>query len=186
MKRLQILSAAFASALPALAQNNTDEQDPNSEHCSRLILEYEAGNSTLNATGTESFRLPREDDDWYVSTSLEFLQSYATEEVVYRNMVTRQNFFLSVPESYAGSVDANGMDMCFYRMQKMNATQSGDGHSCNGVLSQDCIDALERAETTGTGCPRVNPDECESEFVWTCMSPTSSLSLSLTQGTWID
>lgn len=164
MKPIQYSLVAFHLALPALAQYNIDQ-------CTRLIDDYDNGNSTLNATGVESFRFPQQ-DDWYMSVTLEFMQARNTSTVRDLNSLARRNVFLSVPESFAGSLEANGTDLCFYGVLKgVNATASDDGHSCNGVLSQQCLDAMSNAShSTGSRCPRIElPDECEITIGWTCM-----------------
>ncbi|KAF6813772.1 hypothetical protein CMUS01_12765 [Colletotrichum musicola] len=80
--------------------------------------------------------------------------------------------FISVPESFIGSARGNETDACLYIMRGLNKTskaEPGDdaSESCKGVLSDECIERLQKAEGPTDGdCPNMTDIEEECGIVY--------------------
>lgn len=114
------------------------------EHCDGTIKQVADG-GVFNSTGTGKIEFALQDDQnplepWYMTQAL--------RDVPLNERGTRgtqaQTIFISVPESFVGSEQANRTQVCAYRMVGLNATASDDG-SCKEMLSDECLEAIDAA-----------------------------------------
>ncbi|WQF80619.1 hypothetical protein CDEST_05633 [Colletotrichum destructivum] len=147
------------SVSPASAQaSNTSSLDS----CPQDIQSIANGRARYNSTGSTSFNLGQE-DDWQLSYGL---QDMRAENFRAGHWVTMQylSTFLSVPASFISSPRGSHTRICSYRMPGQNKTlddqAEGASGSCEGVLSDECIQALLRAPPpVEDDCPRIDPAE---------------------------
>ncbi|KEY74605.1 hypothetical protein S7711_05036 [Stachybotrys chartarum IBT 7711] len=145
---------SFAASLlvwSALAQNNTDEAN-----CPRAIEDLADDHLTFNSTGTTAVAFLGQ-DLWHLSLAYEFRLARNTSVVRDTSSWANQYTFLSVPESLFDSNDSDEFQICYYQLDGINATSDSDASdSCNGVLSEECRDAiLEAPLPTDGSCPSV-------------------------------
>ncbi|KAK6221294.1 hypothetical protein QIS74_04862 [Colletotrichum tabaci] len=155
------LAALFISnsVSPVSAQaSNTSSLDS----CPQDIQSIANGRAKHNSTGSTAFNLGQE-DDWQLSYSL---QDMRAENYRAGHWVTMQylSTFLSVPASFNGSPRGSHTRICSYRMPGQNKTlddrSEGASGSCEGVLSDECIQSLLLAPPpVEDDCPRIDPTE---------------------------
>ncbi|KFA51402.1 hypothetical protein S40293_03280 [Stachybotrys chartarum IBT 40293] len=143
--------AASLLVWSALAQNNTDEAN-----CPRAIEDLADDDLTFNSTGTTAVAFLGQ-GLWHLSLAYEFRLARNTSVVRDTSSWANQYTFLSVPESLFDSNDSDEFQICYYQLDGINATSDSDApDSCNGVLSEECRDAiLEAPLPTDGSCPSV-------------------------------
>jgi hypothetical protein len=110
-----------------------------------------------NSTGSLSFDSPLASspdhadsatEPWHMTLSLNDFRPLNLDDMP--NMDSQQlKFFLSVPES---QTDVEGLSICYYVLQSLNATFAGQGEdSCGeGVVSDKCLAVLGSSLSRGT------------------------------------
>ncbi|KAJ4144311.1 hypothetical protein LMH87_003201 [Akanthomyces muscarius] len=143
------------------------------EHCDLTIQQAAAG-GFFNSTGTGEIQFARQDsqhplEPWYMTQTLHVTRD---EKDAWRTQSL--TVFLSVPESFVGSDEANNTNVCAYRMRGLNATAHDDG-SCDELLSDDCLDAIDDLPAmpdSDGNCPSVNvQDACGQGFFLSTARP---------------
>ncbi|RSM17880.1 hypothetical protein CDV31_003306 [Fusarium ambrosium] len=128
-----------------------DEDD-----CSAVIEEIRQHKLFFNSTMTTDFT-PSPGLPWVFTLGF---SDWREEGVKWRPYDTAQHIetFLSIPNDIAKSERANETRVCIYMMEGQNATANDgneSGHSCNGVLSDECQKALQsiKGPTDDGRCP---------------------------------
>ncbi|RMJ14412.1 hypothetical protein CDV36_005913 [Fusarium kuroshium] len=160
---LLAVTASVSMVLPATAQ------------CPAPIEKINAGNVTFNATGDTSVAFINK-DPWHLSLTIEDSRRENTRYGSEWNTLQDLGVFLSVPESFIGTRDGNRTQVCTYRMEGQNATSDAEDNSaklsCNGILSEDCQNALRSVSAPKDGeCPSAPSNVAEacaeSINIWT-------------------
>lgn len=113
------------------------------------------GENIFNSTGETSFKLNSDSEPWHLVLAF---RDERARNTIYGTEPTRQSVdvILSVPESLPGSTEGSDTNLCIYRFSQQNGT-ANDQASCSGVLSDECIKALNNAPPAKDGAC-VTPD----------------------------
>lgn len=166
------LAASLFSWL-VLAQNNTGEAN-----CPQAIEDLVDDDLTFNSSGTTPVAFLGQ-DLWHLSLAYEFQLARNTSIVRDTSSWANQFAFLSVPESLFDSNDSDEFQICYYQLDGINATSDSDAlDSCDGVLSEECRDAILEAPLPIDGsCPSITiSNDCGGPArLWTCLCSFSWL-----------
>ncbi|RFN48877.1 hypothetical protein FIE12Z_6932 [Fusarium flagelliforme] len=146
-----------------VAQNNSNSSDT---QCPRIVEDLTEGDVNFNATGTTNLSL-LEHDNWHLSMTFHFRLARNTTTVKDVSSMGEHAVFLSVPESLPGTTSGKEIELCYYEMDPVNATSDSDsgesndmGASCDGILSEECQEALRGAPRPRDGdCPNLDIEE---------------------------
>ncbi|KAH8176583.1 hypothetical protein LIA77_05001 [Sarocladium implicatum] len=160
----------LATSVPILAQNSSSFAG-----CPAGTEELADGQLAFNATKSASFELHTTLGEWYLSLGL---RDTRAANLGFGDYESGQwlEFMLSVPESLIGSQQGNNTEYCVYRFPARNETADDDEEpgSCKGVLSDDCVEAMENSQMSGDeGCPSIDVSE-ECGFNWELSTSTRS------------
>jgi hypothetical protein len=123
--RLAIWLSLMVFFSSSLAQNTTS-----TTRCPSVIGTL-SPNAHVNSTGMRSFQWTDEEQDWYLTSTLND---------------SRSSFLTSQLHDVQGYISApidTDAKACVFTFEGLNATAGGDS-GCEGVLSQNCIDFLTR------------------------------------------
>jgi hypothetical protein len=161
--------------LHVVAQNNSNSSDT---QCPRIIEDLTEGDVAFNATGTTALSLLRQ-DVWHLSMTFQFRLARNTTNVKDVSSMGEHAVFLSVPESLPGTTSGKEIELCYYEMDALNATSDSDSGesndmdaSCDGILSEECQEALRGAPRPHEGdCPDLDVEEACGRPIrlWTSM-----------------
>lgn len=159
--------AATQAALPAAAQSS---QNSSYTGCPQGIKNVADSDIYFNSTGSMSFDIG-DQQGWHLSY---LLRDRRPGSVTWDGFPTVQllESFISVPEPFVSSARVNETKTCLYIMRGVNETseaQPGDdaSQSCKGVLSDECIELLQKTEgpTEDGECPGTTGTEDECGFI---------------------
>ncbi|RSL71530.1 hypothetical protein CEP54_001328 [Fusarium duplospermum] len=127
------------------------------DDCSAVIKEIQERKFFFNSTKTTDFT-PSPGLPWVFTLGLSDWREEGAKWGPDTDTVQHIESFLSIPNAIAKSSRANETRVCVYMMEGQNATANdGDesGHSCNGVLSDECQKALRsiKGPTDDGRCP---------------------------------
>ncbi|KAJ3494988.1 hypothetical protein NLG97_g3712 [Lecanicillium saksenae] len=109
--------------------------------------------SVFNSTGETPFKLQQNQaNDWYLSLTF---RDERKSNVIYGVEQTRQTLgvIVSVPGDFPRSDAGKQTNLCIYRLQQQNGT-ANEQASCSGLLSEECIKALNNVPAAKDGsCP---------------------------------
>ncbi|OAA77276.1 hypothetical protein LEL_04099 [Akanthomyces lecanii RCEF 1005] len=128
-----------------------DLNDP-LDGCPRAARSIAENQSVFNSTGESSFKLPGQSDDWYLALTF---RDEREQNALYGTSQTRQTLgvIVSVPESFPNSAAGKETSLCVYRLEQQSAT-ANEQASCSGILSDECIKALNSVPAASDGsCP---------------------------------
>lgn len=113
------------------------------EECSWAVGAIRKGELVFNSTMTAAFS-PAPGTPWLFTLGL---SDWREEGSTWGDYGSSQHIetFLSIPDGIVNSTRANETRVCVYMMDGQNATANDgnkSGHSCNGVLSDECQKAL--------------------------------------------
>lgn len=161
----------LATSVPTLAQNSSSFAG-----CPYGTEDYATGQLGFNATKSASFELHSSLGEWYLSLGLRDSRAENLRFGDYRSGQWLE-FMLSVPESLIGSRQGNNTEYCVYRFPARNETSDDDEApgSCKGVLSDDCVEAMENSQMNGEEeCPSIDVSE-ECGFNWEVSTSKSGM-----------
>ncbi|KAI8660328.1 hypothetical protein NCS57_01009700 [Fusarium keratoplasticum] len=132
---LLAVAASTYFTQPALASDD--------DECSGTLEEIREGNLVFNSTMTVAFA-PSPGVPWLFTLGL---SDWREEGSTWGDFDSSQHIetFLSIPNDIVNSTRASETRVCIYMMDGQNATANDgnkSGHSCNGVLSDECQKAL--------------------------------------------
>ncbi|KAJ4319267.1 hypothetical protein N0V84_006458 [Fusarium piperis] len=125
------------------------------DECSGTLDEIREKRLEFNSTKTAAFE-PTPGDPWLFTLGL---SDWRKEGFMWGDYESSQHIetFLSVPNGIANGERANETRVCIYMMDGQNATANDgnkSGHSCNGILSDECQKALRSIKRPADGtCP---------------------------------
>ncbi|KAI8715251.1 hypothetical protein NCS52_01032400 [Fusarium sp. LHS14.1] len=113
------------------------------EECSSVLEDIRKGELVFNSTNTVAFS-PSPGIPWLFTLGL---SDWREEGTMWGDFDSSQHIetFLSIPNDILNGTRANHTNICVYYMDGQNATANDgnkSGHSCNGVLSEECQKAL--------------------------------------------
>ncbi|KAF5660895.1 hypothetical protein FHETE_8746 [Fusarium heterosporum] len=151
----------------------------------RFLLEHSLGLESIrnigkddwlyNSTGTIPIQLTGQNDPWQITVTVKDVRG----PVLWhgdRRSSQELSIYLSVPESLVGSSKGNETFVCAYVMRGLNETATNStiaDDSCNGILSDDCIEEFKDAPVPDGGrCPEVTTsEECGQRFILKQQNP---------------
>ncbi|OAA55460.1 hypothetical protein ISF_07971 [Cordyceps fumosorosea ARSEF 2679] len=150
--RTSLLALAAAAALTPLAAA-VDLNDP-LDGCPSAVRSLAAGQPIFNSTGEARLPVTTASDPWYLALGF---RDEREKNAIYGLELTRQSLdvIVSVPETFPGSAAGRQTSLCVYRLRQQNAT-ADEQASCDGVLSDACVKALESVQAPAAGdgsCP---------------------------------
>lgn len=163
MRRSQLALLAFlATSVSVVAQNSSTFAG-----CPTGTESLATGELGFNATKSAGFTLQPELGEWYISLGL---RDSRADNLHFGDARAGQwlEVMLSVPESFIGSQQGNDTEYCMYRFPARNETADEDEEagSCKGVISDDCVEAMQKSwMEDGNGCPSIDVRE-ECGFNW--------------------
>jgi hypothetical protein len=180
-----LLASYFVFVLSALLMGQIVAQNSNdsfSGHCGRGLTtaqDHIEDGTEFNATGSSTIALAGQ-ETWQISVTFDF-QLARSGTIRDENSWAYRTIYLSAPASLFGSAEGNRTELCLYQMDALNATSNSPdddsaGPTCNGVISEECQEALLRAPAPTDGrCPRMDiEEECGRPMrLWTCKDPAS-------------
>lgn len=110
-------------------------------------------NNIFNSTGEATFQLKGQSEPWHLA--LAFSDERA-KNTIYGLEPTRQTLsvIVSVPETFPNSEAGNQTSLCVYRLEQKNGTAANAQSTCTGIISDDCIRALNNVPAPKDGlCP---------------------------------
>lgn len=139
--KVVVLSATSTLLLtPCHAQSLNDSSV---QECPSPIRTIVNGRQPFNSTGTVRLAPgPAQKDSWYLSLTI---TDRRDPQYIYGDSATWQERegFLSVPESLAGSREGNQTEYCMYMLPSRDATSQEQPGNCTGLLSDECMTALQ-------------------------------------------
>ncbi|TQV92079.1 hypothetical protein IF1G_09151 [Cordyceps javanica] len=153
---MSISRTALLAVVVALARlaGAVDLNDP-LDGCPDAVRAIAENKNVFNSTGETSFRLqPGQPDDWYLALTF---RDEREQNALYGSSQNRQTLgvIVSVPESLPGSDAGKQTSLCVYRLAQQDAAANNEQASCSGVVSDECIKALNSvpAPSDGSSCP---------------------------------
>jgi hypothetical protein len=113
-------------SLPSFAQETANRSDLSS--CPYALGTF-SSNALVNSTGSQSIRWSQQEQDWYLTTTLNDTRSPF--------LVTQMHDI----QSYISAPANTEAHACVYMLGGINATGGGED-GCEGVLSRGCVDWL--------------------------------------------
>jgi hypothetical protein len=129
-KILTFCGSLMLLSLPTSTVAQEEKNTTDSRFC-RYIGSELSSNAPVNSTGFQSFQWSQQEQDWYLTTTIND---------------TRSPFLLTQMHDIQGYISApvnTEASACVYMFRGINATGGGDD-GCEGVLSRDCVNWLKR------------------------------------------